>query len=63
MVDQSERELMRSKLDDPDYWISRAEDVRAIAEEMNDAGRELMLSIAKDYDLLAGLAKSGLQKK
>jgi len=52
-----------SKLNDPDYWFSRAEEARTIADNMNDAGRVLMLSIAQDYELLAGLAKSGLQKE
>ena len=51
-----------SKFDNPDFWFSRAEEARTMAEEMTDAGRELMLRIADDYELLANLAKSGLQK-
>jgi hypothetical protein len=54
---------MRTNIDDPDYWFSRAEEARVIAESMRPAGRNLMLIIARDYELLAGLAKSGLQKE
>jgi hypothetical protein len=50
-----------TKLDDPSFWSSRAEEVRVIAEEVKDDGRRaLMLRIAEDYDLLAALTKSNL---
>ena len=48
-----------TKVDDPSFWSSRAEEVRVIAEEVKDDGRRaLMLRIAEDYDLLAALTKS-----
>ena len=47
---------MPSRTDDPNFWASRAEEVRALAEELeDDARRTLMLRIADDYDLLVGL--------
>lgn len=47
---------MPSRTDDPNFWASRAEEVRALAEELeDDARRSLMLRIADDYDLLVGL--------
>lgn len=51
---------MHTKLDDPEYWSARAEEVRTLAEGMSDAGRELLLNIAEDYELLASLATSRL---
>jgi hypothetical protein len=51
---------MKTKTDDPQFWSSRAEEVRAIAEGLKDGRRDLMLRIADDYDLLAGLTKSAL---
>jgi len=47
---------MFSRTDDPNFWYLRAEEVRALAEELeDDARRTLMLRIADDYDLLVGL--------
>jgi hypothetical protein len=52
---------MKPKTDDPQFWSFRAEEVRVIAEGLKDDGRrDLMLRIADDYDLLAGLTKSAL---
>jgi hypothetical protein len=51
---------MKRKTDDPQFWSSRAEEVRAIAEGLKDGRRDLMLRIADDYDLLAALTKSAL---
>ena len=51
--------MMAPKIDDPQFWHSRAEEVRVIAEQIKDDGRRLlMLRIAEDYELLAGLTKS-----
>jgi hypothetical protein len=47
---------MLSRTDDPNFWALRAEEVRAVAGELeDDARRTLMLRIADDYDLLVGL--------
>jgi hypothetical protein len=52
---------MQSKGSDrlpPEYWQSRADKVRAIADEMFDPhSRETLLRIAKDYDSLAKRAQ------
>jgi hypothetical protein len=46
-------------LNDPTFWSSRADEVRTIAEQLEDQARkELMLRIAEDYDLLVKLTKS-----
>ena len=44
--------------DDPKHWRQRAEQARALAEQMSDApSREMMLGIAKDYERLAERAE------
>jgi hypothetical protein len=41
-------------LDDPEHWLSRAEEIRTIAEFMNDPeARRIMFDIAAGYDRLA----------
>jgi hypothetical protein len=41
-------------LDDPKHWQARAEEVRAIAEQMsNMQSRHMLLAIAEDYERLA----------
>ncbi len=38
----------------PEYWRARAEEARTRAEDMRDPHtREIMLRIARDYDMLA----------
>jgi hypothetical protein len=50
--------------DDPEHWRQRAEQARALAEQMNDtASREMMLGIAKDYERLAEQAEQRAQEK
>ena len=45
--------------DDPDFWTSKADEVRTIAGGLKDeARRALVVRIAEDYDLLASLTKS-----
>jgi hypothetical protein len=42
----------------PEYWRTRADKVRAIADEMFDPqSRETLLRIAKDYESLANRAE------
>jgi hypothetical protein len=45
----------------PEYWQTRADKVRAIADEMFDLrSRETLLRIAKDYE---GLAKRAQERE
>jgi hypothetical protein len=45
---------MRGSLASPEYWYSRAEEARMIAESMSDdVARDLMLSVADTYKRLA----------
>ena len=53
-----------SLLDDPDYWRSRAEDLRRLAVAEPDPGTRAMLEIsAKSYDDLAARAEKRLGSK
>jgi bacterioferritin (cytochrome b1) len=50
--------------DDPKHWRQRAEQARALAEQMSDpASREMMLGIVKDYEQLAEWAEQRAQEK
>ena len=41
-------------INDPAHWHQRAEETRALAEQMNDeATKQRMLRVAQDYDRLA----------
>jgi hypothetical protein len=52
---------MASLFEDPDHWLSRAEEARAIADEMQDRrSRRIMLAIAVGYD---GLAERAAARK
>jgi DNA-binding ferritin-like protein len=43
-----------SLVDDPEYWLKRAEEARTLADQMKDAHtRSLMLGIAESYDKIA----------
>src|SRR5262249_16700830 len=43
-----------SYINDPDHWRQRAEEMRALAAEMNEEERKtVMLRLAADYDRLA----------
>jgi hypothetical protein len=38
----------------PQHWRERAKEMRALADQANDeVSKQMMLSIAEDYDLLA----------
>ena len=54
----------RHVLDDPRYWLDRAEEMRRLAEEMRDPEtRRMMLSIAEGYDKLAQRTKERAEGK
>ena len=38
---------------DPAHWRRRAEECRKVAEQLDDAGRPMMLEIAQTYERLA----------
>jgi hypothetical protein len=43
-----------SFINDPEHWRQRAEEARALADQMNDeASKQAMLRIVADYDRLA----------
>ena len=47
-----------SHINDPAHWRSRAEEMRALAESAkDDAAKETMLRVAKDYERLAERAE------
>ena len=43
---------------DPAHWRRRAKECRKVAEQLDDAGRPMMLEIAQLYDGLAQLTES-----
>ncbi|HMA70664.1 MAG TPA: hypothetical protein VKP67_04130 [Xanthobacteraceae bacterium] len=48
-----------SHINDPQHWLERAKEARAIADEMKDLdARQRMLGIAKDYVRLAERAEA-----
>ena len=51
VVDGGPMSTPQDKLDNPEYWRFRAQEVRTIAEDMR-AGepKEIMLRIAEDYE-------------
>jgi hypothetical protein len=53
---------MPSFADDPAHWRKRADEARAMAEQMTDRdARQMMLGIAEDYEKLAKRAEERLK--
>ena len=49
-------------INDPAHWRQRAEEARAIADQMNDPeSKRMMLKVAEDYDRLAERAEQRLR--
>jgi hypothetical protein len=52
-----------SHVDDPQYWLDRAEEIRALAEGMTEQKRGSLLEIVRDYEDLAQRALQRLAAK
>ncbi len=53
---------MPSFADDPAHWRQRADEARAMAEQMTDRdAKQMMLGIAEDYEKLAKRAEERLK--
>ena len=51
--------MPRHLVDEPEFWLSRAEEVRAIADDMKEAdAKAIMERIANDYERLAKNAEN-----
>jgi hypothetical protein len=56
--------VLHALMNDPKVWRGRAEEARAIGEQMTSAeARDIMFRIAVDYDLLAALTSKGPLKQ
>jgi len=54
-----ERTIINRLLEDAEYWRTRAVEARAVAEALPDqAAKDMMLGIAKDYERMAERAAS-----
>ena len=53
-----------NSVNDVEYWQERAEEARVMAEGFNDPKtKEIMLGIARSYDLIAASAASASSKR
>ena len=51
-----------TSINDPQHWRYRAEEIRTLAEDMNNEdARQIMLRIAVDYDRLAKLTEERIR--
>ena len=52
--------MPQNKLNNPEFWRYRAEEVRTIADDMRDGDpKTIMLRIAEDYERIAKLVEQG----
>jgi len=52
-----------SHINDPKHWRTRAEEARTVAEQMTDPiSKQMMLSVAADYERLAIRAEERMAK-
>jgi hypothetical protein len=55
--------VTQASINDPKHWRGRAEEARAVADELIDPeARRMMLRIADDYEELASRAEERLQR-
>ena len=53
-----------NKVDDPEFWRFRAEEVRSIADDMKVVeAKAIMTRIAADYERIAELVEQWLQER
>jgi len=56
-TDERGKGEMPVRLDDPEYWLARAEETRSFAEQIADYGSKAVLfRIAVDYERIAARA-------
>ncbi len=49
-------------INDPKHWRARAEEIRALADQMSDeTSRQMMLRVASDYERLAERAEQRMR--
>ena len=54
--------MPENKLYNPEFWRYRAEEVRALAEEMKNAEtKKIMAGIAEDYERIAKIVEQHLR--
>jgi len=51
-----------TSFNDPEHWRNRAERARSLADQMNEAFKQMMLRTAADYERLAERAALRAQK-
>jgi hypothetical protein len=58
-----DRVFMTKKVNDPDFWRSRGEEVLTMADNMREPGsRAVLLRIANDYERIARFVEERLRR-